>query len=248
MQAVLYICHGSRVKEAGEQARFFAERCMEKVDAPIQEVCFLELTEPSIEEGFRRCVERGATTVAAVPVLLLTAAHAKEDIPQELEKVRLEHPHIPLTYGRPLGVHQDIVSILLERIGPERIGEDAMALLVGRGSSDPDVKRDFRQIADLLQETHPFQRVDVSYLAAAEPTFEQGLAAARETSHQQIFVVPYLLFTGLLMKGMERTIRKLADERIILCEYLGYHDKLERVMVERVREAIDSEPVTSFIK
>lgn len=245
MQAVLYVCHGSRVKEACEQARFFVTQCMEKVDAPIQEVCFLELAEPSIAEGFAACVEKGATHIAVVPVLLLTAAHAKEDIPQELQAVQREYPHIAVTYGQPFGVHEQIIPILLERIKQERIGEDAMVLLVGRGSSDPDVKRDMRQIADLLQAFYPFQKVDICFLAAVDPNFEEGLAKSLTYGYKQVFVVPYLLFTGILMKGMERTIRRFGREELILCSYLGYHPNLQNVLAERAAEAIKGEVYVS---
>ncbi|GAA3327727.1 hypothetical protein GCM10020331_068830 [Ectobacillus funiculus] len=95
--------------------------------------------------------------------LLLTAAHAKEDIPNELAEVKQNYPDVTLTYGEPFGVHDEIVSILLERIGKERIAEDAMVLLVGRGSSDPDVKRDMGNIASRLQHTYPFQKVDICF-------------------------------------------------------------------------------------
>lgn len=241
MQAVLYICHGSRVKEACEQARFFVSQAMADVDVPIQEVCFLELAEPSIEAGFRACVEKGATRIAAVPVLLLTAAHAKEDIPNELAEVKPHYPSVTLTYGKPFGIHDEIVSILLERIGQERISDDAMVLLVGRGSSDPDVKRDMTEIASRLQHTYPFQKVAICFLAAAEPTFEQGLEMALASGHKQVFVVPYLLFTGILMKTMERTIKKLGREELILCDYLGYHPNLRKVLAARVQEALEGE-------
>jgi sirohydrochlorin ferrochelatase len=241
MQAVLYICHGSRVKEACEQARFFVSQAMADIDVPIQEVCFLELAEPSIEAGLRVCVERGATRVAAVPILLLTAAHAKEDIPNELAEVKQNYPDVTLTYGEPFGVHDEIVSILLERIGRERIAEDAMVLLVGRGSSDPDVKRDMGNIASRLQHTYPFQKVDICFLAAAEPSFEQGLEMALASGHKQVFVVPYLLFTGILMKKMERTIKKLGRGELILCDYLGYHPNLRKVLATRVQEAMEGE-------
>jgi sirohydrochlorin ferrochelatase len=245
MQAVLYVCHGSRVKEACEQARFFVAQSMEKVAAPIQEVCFLELASPSIAEGFASCVDKGATSIAVVPVLLLTAAHAKVDIPQELQAVQRQYPHVSITYGQPFGVHEQIIPILLERIGMKNIGEDAMVLLVGRGSSDPDVKRDMKRIAALLQAAHPFQKVDICFLAAAEPNFEEGIQGALLHGHKQVFVVPYLLFTGILMKGMERTVRRFAREELILCSYLGYHPNLQTVLSERAEEAIRSEVYVS---
>lgn len=70
MKAVLYICHGSRLKAAKEEAVAFITSCMNRVEASIQEVCFLELASPTIDEGFRTCVKRGATEVIVIPVFI----------------------------------------------------------------------------------------------------------------------------------------------------------------------------------
>ncbi|WP_408006449.1 sirohydrochlorin chelatase [Pseudalkalibacillus sp. A8] len=241
MQAILYIGHGSRVEEARNQAARFMQQSMEHQSVPIQEISFLELAHPTIEEGFQRCLERGATRIAVVPVLLLTAGHAKTDIPLELERLQMRWPDVQITYGRPFGVHMGIIDILVERIYEQQQPvNDAMVLLVGRGSSDPDVKRDLRKIADLLHEKYPFKRVETSFLAAAEPSFEKGLELAEQFGHKQVFVVPYLLFTGILMKSMEKTIRKMipADQEFILCKYLGYHPNLQKVVSERTLETL----------
>ncbi len=242
MQAVLYVGHGSRVKEARDQAARFMEESMGNNTEPIQEISFLELSHPTIEEGVRRCVERGATRIAVVPVLLLTAVHAKEDIPYELDRLKKRYPNIPMSYGRPFGVHSKIVDILMERIYDQDvvINDDAMVLLVGRGSSDPDVKRDLQEIANQLHAKYPFKRVETCYLAAAKPSFEEGIDQVKQYGHQQVFVVPYLLFTGILMKSMEKTIRKLSapNQEFILCEYLGYHPNLQEVVFERTTEAV----------
>ncbi|MBO9128339.1 sirohydrochlorin chelatase [Bacillus sp. 165] len=246
MQAVLYVCHGSRLKEACNQATTFVQQCIKKMDIPIQEISFLELASPSIAEGFANCIAKGATQITVIPVLLLTAAHAKTDIPQELMRLNQEYPHIAVTYGRPFNVHAAIIPVLLERIQLERVGKDAMILLVGRGSRDPDVKHDLEQIACLLQESGPFQRVETCYLAACSPTFEEGLERAAARGHRQVFVVPYLLFTGLLIKGMERMIHQLKNDAFILCPYLGYHPNLQKILAERVEEAIRSANYVSY--
>ncbi|MFZ3198227.1 MAG: CbiX/SirB N-terminal domain-containing protein, partial [Bacillus mycoides] len=96
MKAVIYICHGSRLKAAKEEAVAFITSCMNRVEANIQEICFLELANPSIEEGFRTCVKRGATEIVAIPVFLLAAGHVKKDIPFELRKLNEEYPDIKI--------------------------------------------------------------------------------------------------------------------------------------------------------
>jgi sirohydrochlorin ferrochelatase len=237
MEALLFVCHGSRVKKACDEAKAFVERCIDSITAvPIKEICFLELAEPSIEEGVEACIRQGATSIAVVPVLLLTAIHAKKDIPEELYEVKWKYPHIRITYGRPLGVHETIIPILEERIHAEVIStDDAVVLLVGRGSSDPDVKRDLGEIARLLEKNGGYNRVETCYLAATTPRFEDKLADVATSGEKQIIVVPYLLFTGLLMKGMEREVRQY--DNVTLCQYLGYHPALQDILMERAEEA-----------
>jgi sirohydrochlorin ferrochelatase len=250
MQAVLYIGHGSRVREANKQAADFLTKSMEAISVPIQEYCFLELAKPTIAEGVARCIERGASKIAVVPLLLLTAGHAKVDIPEELEKVKKDYPFIEFHYGRPLGVHDSIIDILIERIHEQELSihDETSVLLVGRGSSDPDSPRDLGVIAEKLRKKGGFQSVSTCFLAAAYPTFQEGLHAAVHSESRQVIVIPYLLFTGILMKEMEKTIASLNhnEKEIILCNYLGYHENLQTILADRVQEVINEQVYTTI--
>jgi sirohydrochlorin ferrochelatase len=243
MQAVLYVGHGSRVHQGSEEARQFIKKSMSRVSIPIQEVCFLELARPTISEGVRRCVERTATRIAVVPVLLFAASHAKRDIPLELERAQRQHPHVVLDYGRPFGVDERIIDILAERIQEQNNDlQDAMVLLVGRGSSDPEPRKGLSAVAERLKDKYGFPRVDTCYLAAARPTFEEGLHRALASQHRRVFIVPYLLFTGRLMNEMEAAIQRIdpLGQRLVLCRSLGHHPYLEEILGERVGELVQN--------
>ena len=58
--ALLLIAHGSRRPEANADLRDLATRLEASTTYPIVVASFLELAEPSIEEGGRLCVARGA--------------------------------------------------------------------------------------------------------------------------------------------------------------------------------------------
>jgi len=239
VNAILYICHGSRVKEASDQATSFVQQVMRKMDVPIQELAFLELSQPSISEGFERCVMKGATKIIVVPVLLLTAAHAKKDIPEELTLQQSRYPNVEVKIGNPIGVNERMNDILLERISETGIPlrKEAAVLLIGRGSSDPDVKRDLSLIADSLKQRTNIDHVEVCFLAAAKPTLHDGLLSVKESGSKQIFVIPYLFFTGVLMKKIQAALGKIGDGEgpdWILCNYLGYHPIIENIMHEQI--------------
>ncbi len=245
MKAILYICHGTRIKEGAQQAADFIRETMPLIDAPIQEICYLELSKPSIEEGLKTCVEKGATEVVAIPFLLLTAGHAKKDIPEELANAAQHYPGLLIRYGRPLGVHDHIVEVLVERMQKAApIHSDAAVLLVGRGSSDPATKEDFAEIRHLFKEKTKLSNVYLGYMAACEPAFEDALRQAAAENPKQLFVVPYLLFTGVLTKQMQRAVKKVETAgEVYLCQHLGYDPIISQILAERVKEACLEEPI-----
>ena len=240
MQAVLYVCHGSRVTEACHEAVSFVKRCQAGINVPIQEICFIELAEPNIAQGIAACINKGATNIVVIPVLLLKANHLKHDIPQEIARANKHYPQITITLTQPFGVHEKIVQVIAERIREQQVSVDnnTMVLLVGRGSSDPDVKNDLQQIARLLHEHIPIPRIEVCFLAAAQPSLEAGLDDASRSSCQKVFVVPCLLFTGVLMKRLTNKLKRITtpEKQFILCNYLGYHPLLQELLHERVSE------------
>ena len=88
---------------------------------------------------------------------------------------------------------------------------------IGRGSSDPAVKRDLTEIATMLQETYSFSNVSVSFLYGATPILEDALAQLKAEAHRQVFIIPYLLFTGILMKSIEKRLNRVSDyQQLIL--------------------------------
>lgn len=242
-QAVLYVCHGSRVPKAREEALEFINKIMPDVQASIQEVCFLELAEPSIHVGFTTCVNKGATHIAVIPLLLLTAAHAKTDIPNEIAQISSKFPNVTVTYGRPIGVDNKLADMLIDKMKDESdVHSSSIALLVGRGSSDKEVVHDLNKIAATLDKQSPLKRVHTCFLTAANPRFDRMIEDVYHSTEQSIFVIPYLIFTGLLKKEIDQTINMYdwGNRHIKVCSYLGPHPILLSLFLERVKEAIDN--------
>ncbi|MGG1632678.1 sirohydrochlorin chelatase [Rossellomorea sp. NRS-1567] len=237
-RAVLYVCHGSRIRKAREEAIDFIKRCQNQVEVEIQEISFLELASPSIEEGFKACVEKGASHVSVVPLLLLTAVHAKKDIPDEIQNCQEAYPWITVTYGKPIGVHDKMAESVIKKIrDAASIDSSTVAVLIGRGSSDPDVTKDLGALAELVQAKTKLADVRTCYLTAASPSFSDTLESVKNTDGNVIFI-PYLLFTGLLMKGIEREISQTENAHIILGDYLGYDPLVEEAFLDRVNETL----------
>lgn len=241
MDAVLYICHGSRFEMAIKEAISFVEKTKSIVRVPIQEICFLELASPTIQEAIKSCLEQGATRVIVVPVLLLTAAHAKKDIPNELDKVKRRNPGLEIIYGEPFGVQETIVDVLIERLeAKRRITEDMKIILIGRGSSDPDVVTDLNRIRDILEVKSGVKSIHISFLAAANPLLEELIQEFLEWEIRNVILLPYLLFTGFLDRSIKQLIKRYDLDKYnwTLCHYLGEHPLICNVLQNKVEEVL----------
>ncbi|MFJ5767157.1 sirohydrochlorin chelatase [Lysinibacillus sp. NPDC093210] len=238
MQAILYVAHGSRVKAGVEQAVAFLQRVQQDIDLPIQEICFLELAQPTIAQGIENCVRQGATAIAIMPILLLAAQHAKQDIPQEIEKAKKRYSTVRFTYGEPLGVHELLIDTLQTRIlETELYASNASVLLIGRGSSDPAVREDLAKIALRLREKYGYVAVDTCFLYGAGPSLE-GWIKQRQQFNHRVFIVPYLLFTGILRQSIAQQLQGYEENNMILCNSLGYDDNVRKVLVERIVQLV----------
>lgn len=240
MKAILYIGHGTRSKKGVKEVKSFLQRVMARVNVAIQEVSFLELTDPLMEEGFRRCVERGATEITVVPLFLLAAGHINEDIPQVLSTLCEKYPHIKVNVKNPFGVQSrilDSIAELVRRTVVDLKSWDSL-LIVGRGSSDPSIHAVLTEISASLRDRLSINHVSVCYLTAAEPRLQEGLEAISQSATGRVIVVPYLLFSGLLLNEVNQVVhmRQGLGQQIIPLGPLSSHPVIEDFVITRATE------------
>lgn len=247
-EAVLLVGHGSREVEGNDEFLLFAARTRAALAGVRTEACFIELAEPSIPEGLDRCVASGAQQVVVLPVILFAAGHVKVEIPHEIDKARQRHPGIAFHYGRPFGLHPFIFEILDERLGeleegvPAADRKQTAVLLVGRGSSDPDATGDLHKIARVLWEGRDYGWVEACFIGITRPNFPEGIRRCVTLGARRILVLPYLLFTGVLIRRMRDRLRESQAQypeiTMGLARYLGPHPNLVQVLIERHEEAL----------
>src|SRR3954454_16965737 len=247
MKAVLFVGHGSRLEAGNKEVSTFIEKVMPTMDASLLiETCFLEFASPNITQGIDNCVKRGATEVIVIPIILLHAGHSKLHIPAEIEDGKTKYPDVQFTYGQMIGVHQEVLSILTDRL--EEVGLDTSAehtdtaiLLIGRGGSHADANSDFYKITRLLWENLNVKWVESAFMGVTAPLVDEGLERCLKLGAKKIVMLPYFLFTGILMERMAKMRsgyqEKYPEHEFILAEYFGYHPKLQTILKERVTEA-----------
>lgn len=114
--AVLLIAHGSRRASANDDLVRLADILRRLGSYPIVEVAYLELVEPDIRAGGRRCVERGAAVVRMLPYFLSAGEHVVGDLEKHRSELAAEFPQVKFQLCPPLGLHPLIVDIVMERL------------------------------------------------------------------------------------------------------------------------------------
>jgi sirohydrochlorin cobaltochelatase len=265
LKAVLFVGHGSKDAEGNEEVRNFVEAMSvsmkdrkedtsevniqdSKVEEEILiETCFLEFESPTIKQGIETCVLKGATHVNVIPIILLPAGHSKIHIPAAIDEALSQYPHVQFTYGRPIGIHEETFTILIARLAESGLDleaehEDTAVLLVGRGSSDPDANSDLCKITRMLWEKLKVKWVETAFMGVTSPLVDEGVERCLKLGARKVIILPYFLFTGILIKRMETLVTQFQeqypDSQLILADYFGYHPKLQTILKDRVEEAL----------
>ncbi|MGB5502340.1 MAG: CbiX/SirB N-terminal domain-containing protein [Polyangiales bacterium] len=114
--AVLLIDHGSRRAAANALLDEVAALVKKRLGPEsIVESAHMEIAEPTIAEGFARCVEQGATKVVVHPFMLAPGRHVTEDLPRLVTEAAAQHHGIRFSMAAPLGSHSGVIDAVIER-------------------------------------------------------------------------------------------------------------------------------------
>ncbi len=243
---LLLIGHGSRDSEGRDRLLEFAA-AYQALD-PSRPVipCFLELTTPTIEDGVKECVAQGYSDISVLPILLFAARHNKFDVTNELDRARQRYPQVTFHYGRHFGIAPEIINLWQERLAvldtprfnPDNIPrQDTVLLFVGRGASDPDANGDVYKLARILWEGSGYKTVEICFIGITHPRLEEGFHRARLYAPKRIIVLPYFLFTGVLIKKIlsitEQQQAAYPDQRVTYLPEMGSHPQLMQILRNR---------------
>lgn len=114
--AVLLIAHGSRRAEANEDLVQLANLITVRGHYQIVEVSYLELAEPSISQGGRNCVDRGARLVLMMPYFLSAGVHVVNDLQAMRKDLTTQFPQVEFILCPHLGLHPLMADIVLDRL------------------------------------------------------------------------------------------------------------------------------------
>ena len=116
MKAALLISHGSHSSQTEDEIKQLVLKLKQKLQLPIVEYAFLEITKPTILEGIENCIKGGATHITVLLNFLNSGKHVTEDIPQIIREARLKHPSVTIESTNPIGQHKNISDLFLDFI------------------------------------------------------------------------------------------------------------------------------------
>jgi len=253
-QGIMICGHGSRDKDAEREFGLVAKGLKRRYpDIPV-EYGFLEFSAPNIHMGLNSLINQGVEEIFAVPGMLFAATHAKNDIPSVLTTFEDKQPNLKVTYGRELGLQDDMVEAFQARIyeslglDPQNPPEnlyDTLLVVVGRGTSDTQANAEAAKLTRIVNENMGFGWADTVYSGVTYPSVGVGLENLMKLGYKRIVVAPYFLFTGRLIKRIAGYVDKVAQANpsieFIQTQYLSDHSKVIDAFQNRVEEIMSGE-------
>jgi hypothetical protein len=153
---------------------------------------------------------------------------------------------VVIRYGSPINVQPEILAILEDRlaaIDPDHgMGaRETAVLLVQRGSSDPDANADVYRAARFLWEGRKYSTVEVAFSGVTRPSLAEGLQRCLQYSPRHILVVPYYLYTGVLVERISTVVAEVAathpECEFRVASHFGQDTRLD-ILAQRMIEQI----------
>ncbi|OHC76483.1 MAG: hypothetical protein A3G18_12950 [Rhodospirillales bacterium RIFCSPLOWO2_12_FULL_58_28] len=245
------ICgHGSRDKQAVNEFNEFAGILRRRLSGREIESGFLQYSLPTIRHGLETLKARGAEHIICLPCMLFSAGHVKNDIPSAINAFTDAAPGVRVMTARELGVDAKLLTLAAKRIAEAEDAsssagaarKDSLLLVVGRGSSDSGANSDISKITRMLWEGMGFGWAETAFSGVSAPGVGEALDRAAMSGYRQVVALPYFLFTGVRVKGVQAEVKQAASRwpniKMLTAGHLGPHPLLVECFVERLEEMI----------
>jgi sirohydrochlorin ferrochelatase len=122
-------------------------------------------------------------------------------------------------------------------------------LIVDRGSREPDVGQELRQLCLLAKQRADYDYVDYSFLEVLPPFIAQGINQCIQVGVSSVTIVPYFLYPGMKLKDTVKQSAKIARDKnikLVITRPLSYHPTMAELIVERINELKRSKHITQL--
>lgn len=120
MQEIIIIVGHGNTEPDTDGTAFIAERLHGMIHADCRKDCvrvaYLQFMKPDLRESLEKAAEEGVKKVLIHPFFLSRGFHVTENIPSIIQNFRNDYPDVDVICSAPLGVHQKLADVVLERI------------------------------------------------------------------------------------------------------------------------------------
>lgn len=245
---ILLVGHGSREPGGNEEIGQFAEQWRKRRPDDRIEVCFIEFADVLLDEGLDRAAADSARVIV-VPLILGAAGHVKMEIPHHVAEARSRHPGVEFVLARHLGADVKVLNALEAELGKAMYALDLPdakntgVVLLGRGSSDMVANGEIAKMARWLFESTDHEMVDMAFTSITSPKIEMAVQRQVACGMKQIIVLPYYLYSGVLIERIARQVERLKRQypsiAFGLAKYIGFSTHIYDLLDQRVAQATD---------
>ena len=238
---LLLVGHGSRSLASGGQMNDLCLLVRGQLPDVDVDLGFLEMNDPPAGEVLDRLVAQGAHRVVVLPLVLLSAGHAKSDVPAIVVDGRRRHPDVDVRFGSPLGISRDLVAILGAAV-VEAGGGGLPLLVIARGTSDPDANGDAHKAARLVAEWTGAPFVHTGFTGVTGPSVPDALDVFARLGFARLAVVFWFLCTGKLVERARDDMAAFAGRTgvgVVDAGYLGPDPRVVPLVARRYLDALE---------
>jgi sirohydrochlorin cobaltochelatase len=228
---VLVVGHGTRKVHGQAQLIQLVEHMRQLEPHWTIEPSFLELAEPTITQAIGSLKTHQIKRIIVVPILLFTAAHAKSDIPDEVQACAVKHGIEVVAQTPSLGTTPEVIRLsnyrfeeitsIATRMGCPlghcgrgelkpcaescpTLGKSYKRIalaMIGRGTSDPEALLHMRRFTELASSERRVEWVSTGFFAGGEPSVDGLLEQAASASCRDQACDAVVIQPHLLFEG-----------------------------------------------
>lgn len=261
-EVILLVAHGARDpgNAGNREVEEFADRWRARHPKATIRVCRIEYAPVLLEQGMAQAAAEldaaGGGRLLVLPLILNAAGHVKDDIPQAIASARERHPGVEFRYGRHLGTTDQMLQALRYRLHQAMVGlampdpRTTGVVLLARGAAAIEATGEVAKMAHWIYETTQHELVLPAFTGICFPRLEQVVQRLDLLGAGQMIVLPYYLFTGRLIKRIERQVERLTrqypNRTIAQAGYIGTHDQLLDLLDLRLQECRDGSALSPY--
>ncbi len=243
---VLLVAHGSRREDGNDAAQQFSTLFQEKFPRYRTMLAFLEFSHPRLDEALNQAGNE-STAVIIVPLMLGAAGHVKRDIPHYVAAARRCYLDVVFTISQHLGAEYEVLQALLQQLKQvvPAINPSTAAVLLARGSSNMVANSELEKMARWIFESCDCNMVDIAFSGLTTPSLETVVQRQLSTGIARIVIIPYYLFTGVLMARIVLQVKQLSIAHPTMLfdvtDAIGMSDFILALVHRRITECLTLE-------